>query len=463
MTEFGAALGPHGHSSDDDGGDDVAPGSHPWRDVRAYGAEGDGETDDSAAIQSALDDGGIIWVPHSHEFRADGLDAPTSDPVAVVGDGTIKRRDGDPGTDWILRTQAAGSRVEGITLDGNAENSTNSGRDECLRTDARTVVVNVEAGNTRGSTGDANHYGNAFQNTAAGTKYLGCRSEDAYYAGFRTSAPATYLGCTSIARTRGFQSNLDTPGVVKIADCYAEITDDPLDAGVPINLHAENVSESVGIVANTDLRGSPAANGIKMPGMERQVMRGVDMDFDAEPTHSFYIQLEGYAADAFDVTISDSTLHGWVNASNGGVHDWSNVTVKTTEQDGITPGPSEFRAQNLTIEGSDFGFALGSMTAGDLLTVDGLTATLDSANGNRLTRAGPASAGDARFTDVTVTNGDVLAGTDARTDRIVIDGVASNDGDPSAGGEWNGNGYERVEVWDRTNNAMYRYVRGGWV
>ncbi|WP_256394123.1 hypothetical protein [Natronoarchaeum rubrum] len=47
--------------------------------------------------------------------------------------------------------------------------------------------------------------------------------------------------------------------------------------------------------------------------------------------------------------------------------------------------------------------------------------------------------------------------------RTLINGVGRNSGDPSSGGDWNGNGREGVKVYDTTNSTKYWYVNGSWV
>lgn len=51
----------------------------------------------------------------------------------------------------------------------------------------------------------------------------------------------------------------------------------------------------------------------------------------------------------------------------------------------------------------------------------------------------------------------------AGADRIVINGVGENAGDPNSTGQWNGNGYEGAVVVDTTNSVTYHYRGGGWV
>jgi hypothetical protein len=59
-------------------------------DVEAYGAVGDGRTDDARAIQAAIDDastrgGGIVWFPAGHFRLASGL--TTDRQVVLAGTG----------------------------------------------------------------------------------------------------------------------------------------------------------------------------------------------------------------------------------------------------------------------------------------------------------------------------------------------------------------------------------------
>jgi polygalacturonase len=56
----------------------AARGIYPVFDIRKFGAKGDGQTDDSAAIQSALDaaaeeHGGVVWVPPGYRHPSASL------------------------------------------------------------------------------------------------------------------------------------------------------------------------------------------------------------------------------------------------------------------------------------------------------------------------------------------------------------------------------------------------------
>lgn len=61
----------------------------PWRDIRAYGAAGDGVSDDSAALQNALNSGGNILVPAGYTFVIGSSLSIQSDSTLTI-DGTIK-------------------------------------------------------------------------------------------------------------------------------------------------------------------------------------------------------------------------------------------------------------------------------------------------------------------------------------------------------------------------------------
>lgn len=89
----------------------------------AYGATGDGSTNDTAAVQAALNAlaGGICYFP-AGTYSVTHIDLPAN--VHMIGDGigktTIKCRSApSAGTDWIYSATPSGIEIEGITFDGN--------------------------------------------------------------------------------------------------------------------------------------------------------------------------------------------------------------------------------------------------------------------------------------------------------------------------------------------------------
>lgn len=46
--------------------------------------------------------------------------------------------------------------------------------------------------------------------------------------------------------------------------------------------------------------------------------------------------------------------------------------------------------------------------------------------------------------------------------RTIVENTGYNQGDPRQEGEWYQQGQEGVEVWDRQNEKLYKYIQGGW-
>jgi len=65
-------------------------GDPPWIDVRAYGAKGDGVTDDTTAIQNALDLGGYILIPAGTYKITSTIDVPSGTTVVFQGDAKLQ-------------------------------------------------------------------------------------------------------------------------------------------------------------------------------------------------------------------------------------------------------------------------------------------------------------------------------------------------------------------------------------
>lgn len=109
----------------------VFRGPGPWIDVRAYGAKGDGVTDDTAAIQAAIDalgfPGGTVYLPGLF-YRITSTLYWNKSGVRFVGaagtDGSTRLRwDGAAGGIMIAVGGAAyGTRIEGLEMDALSTN-----------------------------------------------------------------------------------------------------------------------------------------------------------------------------------------------------------------------------------------------------------------------------------------------------------------------------------------------------
>ncbi|MGW5876717.1 right-handed parallel beta-helix repeat-containing protein [Nocardiopsis terrae] len=102
-------------------------------DVRAYGAVGDGATDDTAALQAALSQvseagGGTVWVPGgTYSIQAPPLRVHRNTRIALAPDAVVRRdgertllTNGDPGQDLPGHTGHGNILLEGGVWDGNA-------------------------------------------------------------------------------------------------------------------------------------------------------------------------------------------------------------------------------------------------------------------------------------------------------------------------------------------------------
>lgn len=125
--------------------------------VKDFGAVGNGVVDDTAAIQAAMTVCGGIYFPPG-TYMANDLTATL--PVYIYGYGaTIKRRNNQLASTFILSIAGNGSSVQGLNFDGNAANNAgHTGRHEGLRIAANNVtVLDSDSSNTpSGGTGVAN-------------------------------------------------------------------------------------------------------------------------------------------------------------------------------------------------------------------------------------------------------------------------------------------------------------------
>ncbi len=98
--------------------------------VKAYGAVGDGVTDDIAALNSALTaadaaDGAIIYFPPGTYILASTWDFSSRENITVTGtQATLKAKDAS-NLDWMILVSASKHIIfDGLRLDGNFINQT---------------------------------------------------------------------------------------------------------------------------------------------------------------------------------------------------------------------------------------------------------------------------------------------------------------------------------------------------
>ena len=204
--------------------------------AQAFGATGDGVTDDGAAIQAALDKaaeigGGTVVLPDG-VYVAEGLTVPSNVTLASVG-GTLKLKASS--LTYLLETETSGenSVIRDITLDGNAANVSASNPLVVLR-------------------------GN-------GAKALDINLYDANYDGIVVATGSTRV---SISRVRIYEKNetvstgrhgvqVNGGTYVTVSGCHIrKTTASPIDAGGTDILITGNVCENTG----QDLSAYDAAN-----------------------------------------------------------------------------------------------------------------------------------------------------------------------------------------------------------
>lgn len=87
----------------------------------AYGAVGDGSTDDTIAVAAALASTLDVYVPPDFTFLVTGLTASTANQ-RIYGHGIIKLKDAS--NQALVRVTASGIVIDGVRFDGNKANQT---------------------------------------------------------------------------------------------------------------------------------------------------------------------------------------------------------------------------------------------------------------------------------------------------------------------------------------------------
>ncbi|MGJ5817034.1 hypothetical protein [Paludibaculum fermentans] len=92
-----------------------------------YGALGDGNTDDSLAVQNAINDNTTLKIPAGYTFLTNGVYLSGKTSPYIYGGGTLKQKANAPaGSCLLLVTNCVEPYVEGLILDGNKTNQANA-------------------------------------------------------------------------------------------------------------------------------------------------------------------------------------------------------------------------------------------------------------------------------------------------------------------------------------------------
>jgi hypothetical protein len=97
-------------------------GPSPWIDVKAYGAKGDGSTDDTAALQSAISavgsNGGTVFFPPGSYYIKSSISSRASNLV-LQGAGSGGWGSANPGTSEIITNQSIVMLQLGTSMGSN--------------------------------------------------------------------------------------------------------------------------------------------------------------------------------------------------------------------------------------------------------------------------------------------------------------------------------------------------------
>jgi parallel beta-helix repeat protein len=84
-----------------------------------FGAAGDGVTDDTTAVQAALNTGRHVLAPKGYTFLVDGNLATSVNRQKISGGGAFKKKSGNVKPVFLLPDESEGVHFDGIEIDGN--------------------------------------------------------------------------------------------------------------------------------------------------------------------------------------------------------------------------------------------------------------------------------------------------------------------------------------------------------
>jgi parallel beta-helix repeat protein len=139
-------------------------------DVRDYGAVGDGVTDDTSAIQVALNSGAVnVFIP-TGTYLISQITMPSSVRLYGGGGSSVIKVKNSANTNAIVSSSASGFSLEDFKLDGNYTNQT-SGSGIVLSTPIYAKVKNVRIENVYGT---AILLSSGYGNEVAGNTVITC-------------------------------------------------------------------------------------------------------------------------------------------------------------------------------------------------------------------------------------------------------------------------------------------------